>query len=77
MELMAAEGIDCRPFFYPLSSLTAYAGSPQTGVARERNVISYRISPFGVNLPSALNLTRVQVRRVCDVLRAIMLRGKS
>ncbi|NBR85965.1 MAG: DegT/DnrJ/EryC1/StrS family aminotransferase [Proteobacteria bacterium] len=72
MELLDAEGIDCRPFFHPLSSLPAYSGSPQAAVARSRNSVSYAISPFGINLPSALNLTREQVRRVAVALRAVL-----
>lgn len=72
MELMTAEGIDCRPFFHPLSSLPAYASSPAAHGASERNPVSYHLSPRGVNLPSGLNLTRSQVIRVCDVLKRIV-----
>jgi perosamine synthetase len=72
MELMGKQGIDCRPFFHPLSSLPAYAQSQQAAAARHRNKVSYSISPFGVNLPSALNLTRPRVRRVCTALRNIL-----
>lgn len=71
MELMAAQGIDCRPFFHPLSSLPAYAHSPEAGKARQRNVVSYRISPCAINLPSALNLTREQIRRVAGALQHV------
>lgn len=72
MELLAAEGIDCRPFFHPLSSLPAYAGLPQAELARSRNRASYAISPYGINLPSALNLTREQIRRVAVALRDVL-----
>lgn len=72
MELMAVQGVDCRPFFHPLSSLPAYAQSPQAVSARARNLESYRISPFAVNLPSALNLTRPQVELVCKVLLGVL-----
>jgi perosamine synthetase len=72
MELLAAEGIDCRPFFHPLSSLPAYADSAQAQAARVRNSVSYTLSPFAINLPSALNLTRAQVRRVADALRTVL-----
>jgi perosamine synthetase len=76
-ELIAAlgqEGIDSRPFFYPLSSLPAYASWPQAQGARSRNRIAYSISPRGVNLPSALSLTQEKVRYVCDRLRRILAR---
>ena len=72
MELLAAEGIDSRPFFHPLSSLPAYAHQPEAALARARNQTSYRVSPWAVNLPSALNLTREQVRRVGTALRAAL-----
>lgn len=76
-ELIAAlgqEGIDSRPFFYPLSSMPAYASWPQAQGARSRNRIAYSISPRGVNLPSALSLTQETVRYVCDRFRRILAR---
>ena len=72
MELLGAQGIDCRPFFHPLSSLPAYAGTPQAEAARSRNPVSYALSPYGINLPSALNLTRDQVRRAGVAVRAVV-----
>ena len=71
-KLMAAldqEGIDSRPMFHPLSSLPAYADQAQAAAARKRNVTSYHLSPWGINLPSALCLKQTQVSRVADVLR--------
>jgi len=70
-------GVESRPFFYPLSSLPAYATLPQAEVARERNENAYRISPYALNLPSALNLTYEQVKYVCDVLKEILRRASS
>jgi perosamine synthetase len=67
--------IDSRPFFNPLSSLAAYAGSPAAERGRQLNATTYRLSPYGVNLPSALRLTRDDVVRVCDTL-AEVLRGQ-
>ena len=71
MEQLGQHGIDSRPFFYPLSSLPAYSASPEAQFARQRNLVSYALSPFGLNLPSALCLTRQQVRRVCDTFADI------
>jgi perosamine synthetase len=68
---LAAQGIDSRPVFSPLSSLPAYKGTPQAKKAAETNVISYRLGPNGVNLPSALRLTEADVERVCDALMAM------
>ena len=71
MERLSASGIDSRPFFYPLSSLPAYENLPQAVAARARNAVGYSISPRAVNLPSALCLTREQVRRVCVEFKAL------
>ena len=73
MERMASAGIDCRPFFHPLSSLPAYSQSPQAILARQRNAVSYRLSPSAINLPSALNLSQTQVKQVCAEVKAALL----
>jgi perosamine synthetase len=70
---LAARGIDTRPFFHPLSSLPAYAQLHSAARARRENTVAYRIAPYGVNLPSALNLTRIAVARVCDAVCDILL----
>ena len=62
--------IDSRPFFHPLSSIPAYAGLEQALAATKRNAVSYRISPYGVNLPSGLNLTEEQIVYVCDCVKS-------
>ena len=69
LERLWSEKIDARPFFHPLSSLPAYARSPDANAAKKRNTVSYQISPWGVNLPSALNLTRDQISRVTNSLK--------
>lgn len=69
---LAQKGIATRPFFHPLSSIPAYRDTPQAKAAALRNKISYAISPFGLNLPSALSLTRDDVVYVCRELKAIL-----
>jgi perosamine synthetase len=68
MAILDDHGIDSRPFFHPLSSLPAYAGSEQSEKARRRNHVSYDVSPRGVNLPSGLTLNCEDVEKVCAVL---------
>jgi perosamine synthetase len=70
------KNIDSRPFFYPLSSLPAYRDTIQARKAQNFNKISYEISPFGVNLPSALSLTKEKVDFVCEVLETNILKIK-
>ena len=72
MNALSASGIDCRPFFHPLSSLPAYASLPQARIARSRNTNAYSIAPYGINLPSGFNMMQEQIAYVCDRLRAIV-----
>jgi perosamine synthetase len=65
---LAHEGIDTRPGFRPLSSLPAYADSPQSSAARSRNATAYAIDRYYLNLPSAMSLTEEDVDRVCTAL---------
>ncbi len=72
MDELDRQGIDARPFFHPLSSLPAYRDTPQARDARARNQVSYRVSPLGINLPSALNLTLEDVRYVSRCVSEIV-----
>ncbi len=69
---LGQKNIDCRPFFHPLSSIPAYDGTPQAQAAQSRNAVSYRITPYGINLPSGLNMTEEKVEYVCDALKAAL-----
>jgi perosamine synthetase len=69
---MDQRGVDCRPFFHPLSSLPAYAELEEAGKARQRNKVSYQVSPYGLNLPSGFNLTKPAVKYVCDMLKVLL-----
>ncbi|HZL99552.1 MAG TPA: DegT/DnrJ/EryC1/StrS family aminotransferase, partial [Planctomycetota bacterium] len=72
MPLLSDQGIDCRPFFHPLSSIPAYRDTQQARLARERNVVAGQLPRYGVNLPSALLLTRDDVHVVCEALRGAL-----
>ena len=72
MALLDKQKIDTRPFFYPLSLLPAYERLDQAYRAREDNQIAYQISQYGVNLPSALSVTKEQVDYVCNTLVGIV-----
>jgi perosamine synthetase len=69
---MSERGVDCRPLFHPLSFIPAFRDLPEAERARKRNQVSYRISPFGINLPSSLILTEEQVVYVCDSLKQVL-----
>jgi len=77
MQRLSQQGIDTRPFFHPLSSIPAYEDSEQAHLARQRNRVVYGLSPYAINLPSALNLTREDIKNVCDHLKDIIRDGKK
>ena len=62
-------GVDTRPFFSPLSAIPALCDTPEAAIARDRNQVAYAVTPYGVNLPSALSLTCDEIHNVCDLLR--------
>jgi perosamine synthetase len=72
MERLSQHGMDTRPFFHPLSSIPAYEDSEQAYFARQRNKVAYSISPFAINLPSALSLRKNEVDAVCTALKEIL-----
>jgi len=72
IKLILEKDIDCRPFFYPLSSLPAYQNLEQAEQAQQRNKIAYKISPYALNLPCGMNMTEEKVDYVCDVLKSIL-----
>ena len=71
MAEMKKRNIDCRPFFYPLSSLPAYAHLLSAQEAQSKNIVSQRLGNYGINLPSALNLTREEVQYVSKQLKEV------
>lgn len=71
MAALSEQGIDSRPFFHPLSSLPAYSGFPGVIAARQRNRVAYDLADRGINLPSALCLTREQVAQVGRAVRML------
>lgn len=71
IQRLKLQQIDARPFFYPLSSLPAYSQLVMKSDCTQ-NLIANQLSNFGVNLPSALNLTKDQVRFVAESLRKLL-----
>lgn len=66
--------IDGRPFFYPISSMPAYAEYCRGKNMRKTNPVSYEISPYGLCLPSAANITESDVDYICACLKKILLK---
>jgi len=72
ISLMSEKNIDCRPFFYQLSSLPAYIDTEQVKRAQQRNKNSYKLSPYGINLPCGMSMTQDKVRCVCNCLKSVL-----
>ncbi len=61
---MRDEGVDTRPFFYPISMFPMY---------KEQNTpIAHHVGLNGINLPSGLKLKEKQVDFVCQKVRKIL-----
>jgi perosamine synthetase len=76
IEKLKEYNIDSRPFFFPLSSLTAYKHFVNTSKAKKNNESAYTISPYGINLPCGMNITKNDVKYVCDSLKSILFKLK-
>lgn len=72
IRMMKEKGIDLRPFFYPLSSQPAYAAFASAREAHIRNTVSYRVSPYGVNLPCGMSITCESVNYVCAAVKGVI-----
>ena len=71
-EYLWEAGIDVRPFFHPLSDLPAYQDSSDAERARAENTVSYDVCGRGLNLPSAMSLTKEQVAHVSKTLKQLL-----
>jgi len=58
-------GIDCRPFFFPLSSLPMFEEKPE-------NKVAYDIYERGVNLPSFHDIEHADTVKVISVLNKVL-----
>lgn len=67
VERLAAEGIETRPFFYPLHRQPVFR---EMGIVGERQLrVSEYLGEGGFYLPSGPGLTETQIDIVCDALR--------
>ncbi|WP_417789507.1 DegT/DnrJ/EryC1/StrS family aminotransferase [Terasakiella pusilla] len=66
---LAKKGVQTRPFFHPLSSIPAYSKTESAKNATKRNPIAYKVSPYGLNLPSALKLEKQDIKEIVEIIR--------
>lgn len=59
--LMKENGIDSRPFFFPLTSLPMFE-------EKKENIVAYDIYKRAVNLPSYNDLSCEEVKKICNLI---------
>ena len=64
LRLFSEINIDCRPFFYPASSMPAYEHYSLNNY-NLKNKTSYTLSEYGISLPSSANLIESDVEYIC------------
>lgn len=64
MKALRAEGIDSRPYFYPISAMPIYENA--------RAPVAARKSQIGINLPTYFELSEKDVRRVGAAVNALL-----
>lgn len=64
MMALSQQGIETRPFFYPMHTLPAYRGLAEG----QHFPVAYWLAARGINLPTWAGLTREDVAFVCQVL---------
>jgi len=57
--------------------IATLANHPSRAPAQAANAVSYALGPYGINLPSALNLDEDTVRYVVDNLQAVLARERA
>lgn len=65
MAVLKEQGIDSRPFFYPMHQMPPYYSEQPFPVAD-------RLSATGINLPSWPKLLDEDIRFICDTLKTIL-----
>lgn len=69
---MNYKNIDIRPFFYPLSSLPAYNDLKNIKTYKLKNKNSYELSPYGINVPSSMNITKDEIIYICNIFKNML-----
>ncbi|MDD5472786.1 MAG: DegT/DnrJ/EryC1/StrS family aminotransferase [Candidatus Methanoperedens sp.] len=62
MKKLSTEGIDSRPFFYPIHIMPPYRDVGDFPVAEV-------LSKKGINLPSSAKLNRTEIEKICKVIQ--------
>ncbi|MBI4423389.1 MAG: DegT/DnrJ/EryC1/StrS family aminotransferase [Elusimicrobia bacterium] len=74
---LKAFGIDARPFFYPISSMPPYKRYCDRRDMAKKNPVAYSLSPYGICLPCAMDMTEADVDYVCDRFLSILAKHRK
>jgi len=64
MKMLKENGIDSRPFFYPVSDMPMYE--------KANTPITHKVYQRGINLPSFFDITKEQVEYICKNLKELI-----
>jgi len=67
MKRLKDEGIDTRPFFYPISEMPMYVKN-----LNYNNPFTKHLSERGLNLPSGVNLNNEDAKWICTTIKMIL-----
>ena len=73
IEMMKAERVGCREFFWPMHEQPVFKSESFFG-SPDMFPVSSRIARKGLYLPSGVSLTRKQISTICSLLRDILRR---
>ena len=68
MQALKMEGVDTRPYFYPISMMPMYYDNE----ARQKNTNAYRVYKKGLNLPTYYELTEDDVKWICEKVKKLL-----
>jgi len=64
MKKLKEKGIDSRPFFYPVSEMPMYE--------KANTPVTHKVYQRGINLPSYYDLTKKEVKYICEKVRKLL-----
>ena len=76
MAAMKARGIDTRPFFSPLSRLSAFDAYPESKRFLPPEPEGHAVARTGINLPSGYHVTEEKAERVSNALLEVLGEGR-
>jgi perosamine synthetase len=71
-QLVAQDGVDLRPMFYPVSSMPPFKKYVENLSMIDMNPVSYTVGKFGVCFPNGNNLDQPMIKYTCESIKKII-----